>query len=287
MAATVASADDVDPEAEGSVDSWVDAGLPPPPRRRGPGVLSSFAGGALFGERRGDAPLEVLALHGWGRTHADFARALAGCGPSVALDLPGFGASPSTGTAMGSADFARCILPVLDEASAPVVVVGHSHGGRVAVCLAALAPEKVAGLVLVGAPVLRRSGAARPSAALRMLKVLRRLHLVSEGRLESYRRSHGSADYRAAEGTMRSTLVRVINESFEPELAGLRCPVVLLWGADDADVPVEVAERAAGLIGTEAPARPSVELEVLPGVGHLVPTQAPEALAAAIGRVRA
>ena len=245
-------------------------------------MLSSFAGGSLFGERRGSAPLEILALHGWGRSHIDFTAALEPLGPSVALDLSGFGASPALTEALGSMDFARAILPVLEEARDGVVLVGHSHGGRVAVCLASLAPEKVRGIVLVAAPVLRRGEPARPSRALRRLKFLRRLHLISDARLEAWRRAHGSTDYRAAQGALRDTLVRVVNESFEDELASLHCPVVLLWGADDTDVPLEIAERAKALIGTHEATPPPVHLEVLAGVGHLVPTQAPEALGEAI-----
>jgi len=251
-------------------------------------MLSSFAGTTLFGERHGSAPLSVLALHGWGRTHTDFNRVLAPEGEpaldAVALDLPGFGASPGPDRAYSSMDFARAVAPVLDEASSPVVLVGHSHGGRVAVCLAALRPESVKAIVLIGAPVLLRAHRSTPTLAYRTMRRLRHFGLVSEGRIEAYRRRHGSADYRSAEGVVRDTLVTVVNESFENELRGLRCPVVLLWGHDDLDVPVEVAERARDLIGIdlEPASRPRVTLRVLDGVGHLVPTVAPAEVTRAI-----
>jgi pimeloyl-ACP methyl ester carboxylesterase len=247
-------------------------------------VLSTFVDGTLFGERIGAPPLKVLALHGWGRTHRDFDAVLIEGVPSVALDLPGFGATPEPITRLSSDDYARLIEPILDEAPDGVVLVGHSHGGRVALRLAARRPELVAGLVLVGAPVLQRLDRPRPSRALRWRKALRRAGLLSEARLEAFRDQHGSADYRAAHGVMRDTLVTVINESFEEELRGLRCPVRLVWGSDDHDVPVSIAERALELL-TENPARGAhgaAELSVLGGVGHLVPTQAPEALIAAI-----
>jgi pimeloyl-ACP methyl ester carboxylesterase len=189
---------------------------------------------------------------------------------------------------MATEDFARLIEPVLDEATTGVVLVGHSHGGRVALRLAARRSDKIAGIVLVAAPVLLRQDRTRPSRTMRALKALRRLRLVSEARLEAYRRQHGSADYRAAEGAMRDTLVTVINESFEDELASLTCPVTLVWGADDRDVPIEVARRAAATVGSSVPAaeRPLVTLTVLDGVGHLVPTEAPDALREAIRDIR-
>lgn len=243
-------------------------------------MLSAFNDGALFGKRHGQAPLRVLALHGWGRTHTDFDLALSPQGSpaldAIALDLPGFGATPVPEFSMSSMDYAQSIAPVLDEASDGVIVVGHSHGGRVAVCLAALRPEKINGLILIGAPVLRRASAAKPSMKYRTLRFLNRLHLLSDQRFEARKNNMGSADYQAAQGVMRETLVRVINESFETELPELSCPVILVWGRDDTDVPLEVAERARLLLqsGKEA----DVQLVVIDDVGHLVPTKDPKVL---------
>jgi pimeloyl-ACP methyl ester carboxylesterase len=247
-------------------------------------VLSGFADGTLFGERTGAPPFEILALHGWGRTHRDFDRVLAEGPPSAAIDLPGFGATPAPSTRLCTDDFARILEPVLDEVSDSVVLVGHSHGGRVALRLAARRPERVSALVLVGAPVLVRLDRPRPSRALRARKALTKVGLFSEERLEAYRQAHGSADYRAAQGVMRDTLVTVINESFEADLEALTCPVRLVWGSEDHDVPVSIAERAIALINQNSDRAPGEEprLIVLEGVGHLVPTEAPDALRAVI-----
>jgi pimeloyl-ACP methyl ester carboxylesterase len=83
---------------------------------------------------------------------------------------------------------------------------------------------------------------------------------------------------------MRDILVKVVNESYETELSRLGSHVVLLWGADDQEVPVPVAERSLRLIRE---AGGSAELEVLPGVGHFVPTQASDAIARVLGEVMA
>ncbi|MDP9388251.1 MAG: alpha/beta hydrolase, partial [Actinomycetota bacterium] len=117
-------------------------------------VLKAFAGGRLFGVAHGSGPASVLALHGWGRSAADFDAALAGL-DAVALDLPGFGATPPPPQAWGGAEYAAAVAPVLDEMAPPVVVLGHSFGGRVAVHLAASRPPLVAGLVLAGVPLVR------------------------------------------------------------------------------------------------------------------------------------
>jgi pimeloyl-ACP methyl ester carboxylesterase len=108
--------------------------------------------------------------------------------------------------------------------------------------------------------------------------------VLGDERMERLRQERGSADYRAASGVMRDVLVKVIHESYELELQALRSPVTLLWGSADREVPIAVANRAAEVI-TSAGGR--VELEVLDGVGHLVPVQAPDPLRRAIDRALA
>ncbi len=248
-------------------------------------MLSAFADASLFGERTGAEPLRVLALHGWGRSHVDFDQVLAPAGQvpidGVALDLPGFGATPAPDRPFSSMDYAHAIAPVLDEAAEPVVVVGHSHGGRVALCLASIQPDSIKGIVLVASPILRRKDGAKPSLRYRAIRAAHRVHLISDERFEAIRRRAGSSDYAAATGVMRDTLVTVVNESFEPELAALHCPVVLVWGSEDTAVPLEVAERARAIIAGSASGA-TVSLTVLDGVGHLIPTTSPTAVRAAI-----
>jgi pimeloyl-ACP methyl ester carboxylesterase len=239
-------------------------------------MLKSFAGGSVFGEQFGDGPPQVLALHGWGRDRRDFDQVLAGL-DAVAIDLPGFGASPEPAVAVGAAGYARLVAPVLDAFGERAALVGHSFGGRVAVHLAVLRPEKVGALILAGVPLLRRAGASRvkPPMPYRLIRALARWGLVSDDRMEQARQAYGSADYRAAHGAMREVLVTVVNESYEAELAQIDQPVHLIWGADDADVPVEVARRAMKYVA-------NAQLTVLDGVGHHVCLEAPEAIRAAI-----
>lgn len=243
-------------------------------------ALRTFADGALFAETFGDqGKLRVLALHGWGRRGADFRISLTDI-PSLAPDLPGFGASPPPSEVIGARGYADAVLPVLEDFAEPPVVVGHSFGGRVAVCLAATHPDKVGSLLLTGVPLVRDGPRRRPSLKYRLMRRLHRSGVIGDERMEALRRRHGSADYRAASGVMRSILVEVINESYEDELRSLVAPISLLWGADDAEVPVSVARSAREIV--LATGRTSVELDVVAGVGHHLPIEAPERLRAAV-----
>jgi pimeloyl-ACP methyl ester carboxylesterase len=198
---------------------------------------------------------------------------------ALAVDLPGFGASPPPSHPVGAEGYARLILPVLDEFAKPPVVIGHSFGGRVAVCLAAAHPDRVGPLLLTGSPLLLLAPARKPAFGYRMLRLLHRAGLLGEERMEQIRRRRGSADYRAASGVMRDILVRVINEDYESELRQIRSRVLLLWGEEDREVPPIVAETALRVMRQAGVA---AELEILPGVGHLVPLEAPESIRRAV-----
>jgi len=258
-----------------------------------PGVLRLLAGGALYGETWGDGPPVVVVLHGWRRTHADFAASLGpsapgGSLPTLAPDLPGFGATPAPAHAWGSVEYAAAVARLLEgeaeRADGPgsgFVVVGHSLGGRIAVRLAADRPELVGALVLSGAPLVPRAGGPRrPARAFRLARALHRAHLVGDARMDQARQRHGSADYRAAQGVMRDVLVRLVNERYEDSLAALRCPVELVWGDDDVEAPVETALALAAAV-------PQARLTLCPGAGHLTPLTVPGELRASVERVLA
>lgn len=239
-------------------------------------MLKVFADGQLFGAAFGTEPASVLALHGWQRTHRDFDAVLDGF-EAIALDLPGFGATPPPPEPWGSSQYASALVPVLGGMAAPVVVVGHSFGGRIAVHLAASHPDRVKALVLTGVPLIRRPSTVKPAARYRLGRALHRRGLIGDDRMEALRRRYGSRDYANASGVMRGVHVTVVNESYEEQLRAVHCPVELVWGEHDRDAPIDVARQAAALLS-------DANLVVVAGADHFTPQTATAALRAAIER---
>lgn len=156
---------------------------------------------------------------------------------------------------MGSREYAalagEAIAQVVAEMPEPnaarIIVIGHSFGGRVALCLSALDPAEVdlAGLVLTGVPLLRSPEFVRkPKLKFRAARFLSKYGLISEGRMERLRSRYGSTDYRNAVGVMREVFVRVVNEDYTEILRDMKIPVNLLWGIGDSTAPLKVAERS-------------------------------------------
>lgn len=224
----------------------------------------------------GSAP-DTLALHGWGRNRSDWAGVL-DPDRTIAVDLPGFGASPPPPSAWGAHGYGDALVPILDLFDRPPIVVGHSFGGRIAVCLAADGAP-VSGLVLAGVPLLRKDAPGKPPTGYRVMRWAHRRGIVGDDRMEAVRQQRGSADYRAASGVMRDVLVRSVNESYATELAAIAVPVRMVWGADDTAAPADMAREAAELVADR-------ELEVVDGVGHDIHLARPELVRAAVESLR-
>ena len=224
-------------------------------------MLTSLADGAIVAERFGDGPVDIIALHGWGRTGKDFAPVL-GEMNALAVHLPGFGPAPPPPQAWAPEDYATWLTRGIDP-ERPPVIVGHSFGGRVAVRLASRYPNLVKSLVLTGVPLGKRHPAKKPPAQLRLAKTLRAVGLVTEARVDALRKKFGSADYNAAQGIMREVLVKAVNEDYFDDLARIPHPVALVWGEGDVPAPLAAAQKADSVLAHST-------LTVVEGSAHLL-----------------
>jgi len=241
-------------------------------------AVQALADGRVLAERIGEFPPRVVALHGWGRSGADFVSVLDRV-DAVAIHLPGFGPTATPDSVWGTREYAELVAEAI-EPFAPVVVVGHSFGGRIAVRLAATHPDLVSGLVLTGAPLVRLSAPTKPKFSYRLAKLLNRVGIISDARMESRRRAAGSADYNAAEGIMRDIMVKTVNENYDDDLAAITCPTWMVWGENDTAAPTAAgkvaSERIRGAMWRVVPGEAHL---LTPGLGSVVRRAVEEALA--------
>ena len=214
-----------------------------------------------------DGGVHLVWGHGWGRTGADMlplAESLSGFVSSSVVDFPGFGNSPPPPNTWGTGDYADAIAKrIKSEPPCRRVWVGHSFGCRVGIQLAARYPGLFEGMILVAAAGLprKRSISEQLRFAWRRYTFKTAKFLLKEGpRLEAMRNRLGSADYRKA-GELRPVLVRVVNEDLTACARLIQCPVLLIYGRQDTETPVEIGVRLNQIIQ-------NAKLVVLEGFDH-------------------
>lgn len=195
----------------------------------------------------------TLILHGWGHSLAQvkpLGQLLAPTCDVHLVDLPGFGRSTPPPTVWSAWDYADRIIAYCDEKQLHQIdLIGHSFGGKVAICMALKYPQRVRRLALIGASGLKRHRPALQRLRMVAIKMVGKfiklidhfcgLHLF----VNYFSNRFGSPDYRQASGVMRAILVRSVNEDLSNVVHKIVQPTCLLWGELDTETPLEVAYR--------------------------------------------
>ena len=246
-----------------------------------------------------DAPPVVL-LHGLGATNASLLPTLwdlAADHRVLAPDLPGHGATAAPYGAYDARFFARWMAGYLDAVGVGrAVLLGNSLGGRVALEVALLEPDRVSALVLLApavafrrlrqfVPVVRL---ARPEAAALPLPMTRGMARVTLRRMFAQPARLTAQSYDAAAGEFVRVYKRAAyrvaffsslrqiylddafgDEGFWSRLPSLRPPALFLWGDRDRLVPSGFARHVAAAL-------PNATSGVLDDCGHVPQFELPE-----------
>lgn len=220
----------------------------------------------------------LLLLHGWGATKelmVPLAQRLPGFRVLVP-DLPGFGNTAPPPRAWGVDEYAAWVLLLLDRLGIDrASIVGHSNGGRIAIAIAVAAPHRVSRLVLTDSAGIRPRHGVAHHWRVRSYRLLRRTAraawLPARVRAVLQRRAErrGSDDYRAAAGTVRGSMVRLVNADLRPLLPRIAAPTLLIWGERDGDTPLDDGREMERLI-------PDSGLVVFEGAGHFAYAEQPD-----------
>ena len=246
--------------------------------------------GAVVWHLWGEGPPLVL-LHGGSGSWRHWARnipALSHGRTVLAADLPGLGESamppePHTPESLGAivAEGLRHLLP--DGAACDLA--GFSFGALIAGHAAAAVPARVRSLTLLGAGALGvprgaiqlervrdKTGAARMAAHRTNLA---RLMIADPERIDALAleiQEWNSRHARLASVPFATTA------SLGDALARVSAPVAAIWGERDAPAAPDLPGRVAAL----RRARPDARVRIIPGAGHWVAYEAPEAVHAAL-----
>ena len=231
----------------------------------------------------GDGP-PVLLFHGgmgsWNHWTRNFS-ALAARFTVHAVDLPGYGGSPTVVKSIAQDDYIDLVLQgirpiVADE---PFRLAGFSFGGVVAAITAARLGEQVAKLSLLGvggfgpikAPTATRpipdEAAGEPAHREVLRHNLGVLMLadpasITEESIDFYADNYRSTRYDGRGFSMSTQVIASLDK--------IRCPVQFIYGDQDALARSDL-ERRAQVVHER---RPDAQFVVLPGAGHWVQYEA-------------
>lgn len=243
-----------------------------------------------------DARLTLLGVHGWAGSAAEFAP-LAAALPRglrlVAADFPGTGASqPADDDRCTTDEFVSVLRSLVERMGCgPLVLMGHSLGGKIAAVLAARVPEMVSGLVLVAPYGLSKQESAlqRAVASRRWLaeagarlnnrwaiqlglgRVYHDRALAPEPIVEHVIASQLTPEGRRALAAVSHAMIGI--DPIDELLPSVTQPTLLLWGRDDRVLRPQAAARYAALM-------PQARLRLLDRCGHVPMTERPHETAA-------
>jgi pimeloyl-ACP methyl ester carboxylesterase len=190
----------------------------------------------------------LVCLHGWGGTKESFTElkaALEGSNIKVlAPDLPGFGTEPEPKKPWTVDHYAGWVSGfVTHNVKGPFMLLGHSHGGRIALKLAARKSLPIEHLYLCAAAGIRHPRhfkriigltLAKSGKALLAIPGLQKLEPIGKKLLYKLVRVH---DYEQASPVMRQTLINVSAENLRPILKKIDVATDIFWGKQDGMTP--------------------------------------------------
>jgi len=232
----------------------------------------------------------LVFVHGFPLSRGAWQKQVEALAPSyrvIAPDLRGLGESQGpTGNMAGATSMARyaedLALLIRSLGLGPVTLAGHSMGGYVALAFAERFPELLCGLVLVAT----RAGADTPEGAAKRRATATKV--LAEGTAavieDMASKMLAASNHDAAmaqqvralmagatpQGLASALLGMADRPDATPRLAQIKVPTLVITGADDTLIPPSESELLAkGIRGAE--------LEIIPGAGHLVAFEQPEA----------
>ncbi len=247
-------------------------------------MQSALQGMSLIDEGTG---VPLLFVHGFPLSRGAWQKqvdAFASSHHVIAPDLTGFGESPGKPGPATMAQFAADLHTLLQQLeTGPVVLIGHSMGGYVALAFARQFPEMLRGLVLVGT----RAGADTPEAAAGRRTTAEKVKaegtqsvidtmtpkMLAPGNQDpnmanQVRSFMASATSAGVIGALLGMAERPDSTAILPTLS-LSVPTLVVTGSEDALIPPAESEKMAQLI-------PGSRLNVIPNAGHLVAFERPE-----------
>ncbi len=196
-------------------------------------------------------PTKIYLLHGWAINSANSQKweslqnSLKKQGiNSQFLPIPGL--STAHDQVWGLNDYVNWLTNELPQHQ-PIILLGHSFGGQLAIRFTAKNPHLVDKLILIDSAGIKNN---------KLLPFLKRKIFLCLAKIGKFifkapifkkllYKLAREQDYYTAPKNMRQTMAQIINDSVTPNLTKITCPVLIIWGKKDKVTPLWMGHEFA------------------------------------------
>jgi pimeloyl-ACP methyl ester carboxylesterase/CRP-like cAMP-binding protein len=243
----------------------------------------------------------ALLIHGWSSSWYAMSPLIKLLGQrfrAIAIDLPGYGASPPLPERVTIPAYADILANFVERVTdGPVVLVGHSMGGMTSLTMALRHPEVVERMVLIDPTISGRLSQAinltiSPITMMERFglgswlvssfertivgitdRIMRPVSFAERSGITRNEHLRIQADVRhPGQGKVRAECFFAMRDNdLRGKLSQIQAPSLVLWGAEDNTVPL----RDAGVVADEWP---TADLRIIPKAGHWPHFETPDAV---------
>lgn len=188
------------------------------------------------------ASLRVIILHGWTTSKEKWGPLLTELKKSSQveiLDIPVLTSKADRAWTLD--DYVNWLNDLLAKEKQPVVLIGHSNGGRIALKLASQNPQQISKLILIDS-----AGIYHNELPLRLKRlVFDKIAKVGKSFKEHpilrkvFYKIIGESDYRDGNLLQRQTMINLINQDLKDVLKDINIPTLIIWGEKDNITPLK------------------------------------------------
>ncbi|WP_315759802.1 alpha/beta fold hydrolase [Sphingomonas sp. Y38-1Y] len=252
-------------------------------------VIAATVAGPAIAQARRDSDVPAFFVHGVPATHHLWSPVIDRLKRKdvIAIDLPGFGMPVPAGFDATKEAYVAWLIDRIEAVGTPVDLVAHDWGCTLALRAASLRPDLVRTWAAGGGAIdasYEWHALARvwqtPGAGEAFFADLDREAILTRWQAEGMSAELAGAMVARIDATMGECILRLyrsaieVGREWQPDLAKVNAPGLVLHGADDQAVPIAFAEQ----LQADTRARKLIRLDC----GHWFPVLRPDAVAAAL-----
>lgn len=214
---------------------------------------------------------DVVLLPGWlcdYKALAPLAEHLKNNFKVYSIDVVGFGKSELPDAPMNTNDYGDWLKELLEKLNIEnPILIGHSHGGRMAINYTGRDLGKINKMVLIDAAGIKPKRSIKYYIKVYTYKFLKNMYKILpktkmfENMKERSMGKFGSSDYKSSPPVLRKTMSNIVNEDQKNLMPNIKVPTLLIWGDQDSATPIEQGKIMEKLI-------PGSGLVEIKGAGH-------------------